>query len=55
MNDAHAPMDFKGLMEAYPRSLAVISRTFRRVPVIGVSALADPRLLVETVAVKEGK
>jgi hypothetical protein len=54
MNDAHVLMDFKGFMEGYTQCFG--GRTSRRGPVIGVSALANPRPLaeIEVVAVKEG-
>ena len=57
VNDAHAPMDFKGFMEGYTQFFGGDQPNLPARAVVGVAALANPGFLVEieVVAVKDVK
>jgi len=57
VNDARAPMDFKGFMDGYTQFFGGSQPNLPARAVIGVAALANPGFLVEieVVAVKDAK
>jgi enamine deaminase RidA (YjgF/YER057c/UK114 family) len=57
VNDAHAPMDFKGFMEGYTQFFGGDQPNLPARAVVGVAALVNPGFLVEieVVAVKDVK
>jgi enamine deaminase RidA (YjgF/YER057c/UK114 family) len=57
VNDARAPMDFKGFMEGYTQFFGGNQPNLPARAVVGVSALVNPGFLVEieVVAVKDAK
>jgi enamine deaminase RidA (YjgF/YER057c/UK114 family) len=57
VNDAHAPMDFKGFMDGYTQFFGGNQPNLPARAVVGVAALVNPGFLVEieVVAVKDAK